>query len=254
MSEEALDAITVWLERSRAEREVLSLELDAVESRVVELTNNVQSLLAAFYELKPDDGGPPLDAGLDALFGSLEQATAVIGASFGEASVAIQACANTVGELTDGCAAWQQESEAGFEAMRERWDDGVNSAGQAVDHLEEAMEGLGTQLADWSTARIDELRDAVTGVEEDLRAAIEGIGDAAGNAIESTVNAYVEDVRERIDSTTGGLLDAVEGVAGQAQQSVGEIADKLACVTDTLGKVVDIVEPVLPVLEAAASL
>lgn len=95
--------------------------------------------------------------------------------------------------------------------------------------VSEGLQELMSTLGEFATGRREELVEKLTGNLE--------------TAISDELNAL-----------TGGALESIASFNDKAEALTGDIVEQLSVVNDTFGKVLDIAEPVRPVIDLAASI
>jgi ABC-type transporter Mla subunit MlaD len=250
----ALDAVQGALDRSRGNREALSGQLNVLDAEFAEHAHELDTIVATLGKLTSGGDGLMDDSAVGTLFDPLDETVDALQASIGDAVDAIAPCTSMIDDLAGSCAVLQQGAESGLEAVRGQWDDALQAFAQTCTGINDAIGEAEVRISEWRMARLEELKEAVDDVGAAIHEAIDGIDAAADAAIDSMATAYSAQVREQVGAATGDVLETIEHVLGQTKDGFRDISDKLTSVTETLGTVVEIVEPVLPVLDAAANL
>jgi ABC-type transporter Mla subunit MlaD len=213
------------------------------------------SKMEAFEQLAQDTV-ETFSASLTELRSQIEEATTLAAASkeamaTRQSTIAesFEGVGSTVGELRDGC-----ESEgSGSNDLAVALTEAVGVANEALEQLETTMtEGLDA-LQEACSGGVEQLLQGVNGWVEST---VEGFGEAS-SAVEGAVSQSLEALQSKLVDEAGQRLgstaDEVLSGLGDAMDIVTDIGDKLdgsiGDVIAQLEQVVDLIEPIEPLLD-----
>jgi ABC-type transporter Mla subunit MlaD len=246
------------IDGSRSAREDAERLLDGLSSRLIVLETIEQRLTMAAAALQggasvepsqADDGPLAAIVNLEATFANLELALAT--ANPPSALAALDQGIAQVTELVDQAAA---DIADDLDEITESVSDAVGTFEERCHNAADQVDAIGDDVREWMDTRKQEIEDTteeITSLLDDYETAADTV---TGELIETVTTAYLTDVLAKVDDVGTELVDVVGGLGQQGHEGIGRITESLHDLTQQLGAIVDVIEPVKPVLDTASAI
>jgi hypothetical protein len=129
-----------------------------------------------------------------------------------------------------------------------------NDLQDLVQKTTEAVENL-TNL---TVELVDGYRDELSAAREGIRERIDEYRSSTEELLvelqDSVSEAFLSDAKQQVESVSKDFVEAVTSVENLAGSKINEVQEKLSQITVHLKQIVDLIEPIQPVLDAVASI
>lgn len=140
-----------------------------------------------------------------------------------------------------------------FDDALEWIDEKLASLVGASEDILEAATTFSETIGEAKEALVEKTGEFTKSVSE-LVAALDQLTSNGGEALAQQLTAQLaEKISEKVDALTDGALESIEDFSKEATRLTDGIVDQLSDITDTFDTILDVVEPIQPVIELAGS-